>query len=123
MRHAAAGPGALARTTALAADPSTGSLNSAERGVEEEQTYTAPASGTYSLTFEGQTTGWSGEASLTGEEGAGDLSGFKGKGKVTLGSNTITNVTVEEGAPSTGQAFEATSGIPTAQKSPTSTDP
>ena len=29
-----------------------------------------------------------------------------------MGSNTITNVTVEEGAPSTGQAFEATSGIP-----------
>jgi len=74
--------------------------------------------GTYKLSFEGQSTGWTGQATLgesesgTGDlstaEGTGDLSTLaEGKGTLTAGSKEITGVTTSKGSFEVGESITA----------------
>jgi sugar lactone lactonase YvrE len=85
-----------------------------------------PTGGTFRLSFEGQSTGWSGQATLgASESGTGDLSVAEGKGDLTAlakgtgtlteGSKEITGVTTSEGAFKVGESistFSVSEGLP-----------
>ena len=106
--------------TALAFDQAEGDLLAFDSTTaQEKQELRIEAAsglgGTYKLSFEGQVTGWEGEATLAGgEAGSGDVTGASGTGKITNGSTEITEVATTSGAfavgyPVEGEAFAGAS--------------
>src|SRR5262249_44541976 len=100
----------------LAIDQSSGDLLVIDKqGIGERQQVTLQAAaslgGTYKLSYEGNSTGWSGSATLTGETGSGNLSGAEGTGKVSAGSSEIKGVSTSSGVFAVGQKIEGVFGI------------
>jgi hypothetical protein len=106
----------FAKPESVAVDQATGDLLAVDAGANEKQEVeikvtSGAVGGTYKLSFGGQTTGWSGQATLTGESGTGDTSGCEAKGDFTASSNEIKNVAITTGACAVGQQFEGTLGV------------
>ena len=117
----------LTAVEALAFDRAGSNLLAVDReAANEEQQLTIEADanlgGTYALEFEGQKTGWEGEAELHGgEAGTGDIVATKGSGNASLpfavhgdinkGSTAVTNFSSLVGSPQAGKPIEG-QGIP-----------
>ena len=88
-----------------------GSVTSGSVLLNNEQTVTVAGAtgGTFSLSFDGQSTGATGSGNIVGgaASGSGDLSAATGRAVYTIGSTTITGVKTTSGAFSVGQTISA----------------